>query len=192
MISFEEVYEFSKGIPGIYSKAELHELYKLVRELPDYACIVEIGVLYGRSASVYLQVAKSGKPLNINLIEPWVVSESDTYLYFHAMVDLHFRDVPFTMWNMPSDLAALRWDRPVRLLHVDGDHSPRGIETDVKDWKDRTASVAVFHDYNTVEPDGKALMFPQIKEVVDREFTEREWVNLGVTDSQAKYRRRGV
>ena len=191
MISFDEIYAFTKPIPGHYSEAELHELYKLVVDLPDYANIVEIGVLYGRSASVYFQVAKAGKPLQIHLVDPWVVSEGDTYKAFHAMIDNRFRSVPFTMDNQTSVGSHCNFRRTIQLLHVDGDHSPEGIDLDCRYWLPRVPTVrfAVFHDYAARNEDG-SLLYPQIKETVDRHCHPNLWEPLGVHDSQAKFRRK--
>ncbi len=188
MISFNETYEFTDDIPGCYSETELRRLYELVVGLPDGATIVEIGVLYGRSASIYLQVAKSGKPLNIHLVDPWAVSESDTYSYFHDLIDRYFRDVPFTMHNCLSEDVSVDI-REISLLHVDGDHSPEGIETDCDGWLHlvNVDGVVVFHDYGAKNPDG-SLLYPQIKAVVDDYCSvESDWMTMGVVDSQAAY-----
>lgn len=207
MIPLNEVLAFSTKLPGIYTELELTKLYELAVALPDHATVVEIGVLYGRSASVFFQVAQH-KPLDLYFIDPWVVSEGDAYREFHTMVDQHFRKVPFTMYNMTSLGAAhtfrlftIRSQFPRLsvgdrskcevLVHIDGDHSLEGISTDCRWWLDYV-NIAVFHDYDARgvpghdQADG-GLAFPQIKEMVDRYCAG--WEKVGVFDSQAIFRR---
>lgn len=185
MITLSEVLAFSTKIPGIYSEVELTELYKLAVALPDHATVVEIGVLYGRSASVFFQVAQH-KPLELHFIDPWVVNGEDAFGYFHRMVNEHFLAVPFTMYNRDSkSIQPTNLPFPFWILHVDGDHSPEGIEVDCDRWV-WGAKAAVFHDYATRNPDGSA-MYPQIKEKVD--YYCRGWERVGVFDSQAIFRR---
>ena len=189
MISFEDVGRFTEPLPGIYTKNELKRLYDVVVSVPDGATVVEIGVLYGRSASVFLQVAKAGKPLDLHLVDPWVVSQGDTYMTFHRMVDQNFRDVQFTMHNCKSE--DVEFDNMVDLLHVDGDHSPNGIVGDCDEWLMLVADggVVFFHDYATRNLDG-SLMYPQIEETVDAYCTPMQgWSRMGVVDSQAAYKR---
>jgi hypothetical protein len=171
MIPLNEILAFSTKIPGIYSELELTKLYELAVALPDHATVVEIGVLYGRSASVFFQVAQH-KPLDLHFIDPWVVSEGDTYRAFHGMVDERFRKVPFTMHNMTATTARVPGLRLIGLLHIDGDHSPEGVESDCDQWlkyvydswmAEHTETTvipgftghAVFHDYDTRNPDGQ-------------------------------------
>jgi hypothetical protein len=162
-------------------------------------------VLYGRSASAFFQVAQH-KPLDLHFIDPWVVSEGDTYRAFHGMVDEHFRKVPFTMHNKAAREVSPPF-QAIDLLHVDGDHSPEGIESDCELWvygvrpapsavimlgdlppsSRRPPGHAVFHDYNTRNQDD-SLMYPQIKETVDRYCAD--WEKVGVFDSQAIFRRK--
>lgn len=199
MISLDEVLGFSAKVPGPYSKLELTKLYELAVALPDNATVVEIGVLYGRSASVFFQVAQH-KPLELHFIDPWVVNGEDAYGYFHKMVNEHFLAVPFTMHNMTSVAVfhkvpeAVSFDDEVMaeftidLLHVDGDHSPEGIKDDCSCWLPFTErGHAVFHDYATRNEDG-TLMYQQIKGTVDLYCAD--WEKVGVFDSQAIFRRK--
>lgn len=63
--SYEQVMEFSASVPGFYDIDELQHLYKLVRTLPKHATIVEIGVEFGRSASVFLQCPENWSELHL-------------------------------------------------------------------------------------------------------------------------------
>ena len=205
MITLDEVLAFSTKVPGPYSKPELTKLYELAVALPDNATVVEIGVLYGRSASVFFQVAQH-KPLELHFIDPWVVNGKDPHRYFHGMVNEHFREVPSTMHNKVAREVFPPF-QAIDLLHVDGDHSPEGIESDCELWlygvrpapsavitigelppsSRRPPGYAVFHDYDTRNPDG-GLMYPQIKETVDHYCAD--WEKVGVFDSQAIFRRK--
>ena len=190
MITLDEVLGFSTKVPGPYSKLELTKLSELAVALPDNATVVEIGVLYGRAASVFFHVAQH-KPLELHFIDPWVVNGKDAHRYFHQMVNERFLAVPFTMHSMTSIRAADACLQP-SLIHIDGDHSPYGIQADCAELIECDDDLgqpltAVFHDYDTRNEDG-TLMYPQIKETVDS--CCRGWEPLGVHDSQAKFRRK--
>jgi hypothetical protein len=181
-MNIESAVAFAETISGEYSRAELEELANIAYSLPAGGVIVEIGVLYGRSASIFFQAAQE-RPLELHFVDPWVVNESEAFRSFTRMVDENFRNVPFTLHSMESVKAAKRFEAlSINLLHVDGDHSPGGIKTDCKCWLDRLAwgGFIAFHDYTHSD-------FPQVKETVDQYC--RSWQLLGTTDTQARFRK---
>lgn len=182
--------DFACKIPGLYSRAELAELHKLIEALPDLSTVVEIGVLYGRSASIFLQ-ATLAKKLCLHLVDNWCVSENDTWPYFTGMIHKHFEDVPLTLHSCVSVEAWHRFNpnEKIDLLHIDGNHTPMGIQMDCKLWMPllRAGGVAVFHDYALKHDNGR-LVYPQISETVDY-HCKHTWELLGVTDTQARFRK---
>src|SRR5687767_12137518 len=63
--SDEQVIEFAARVPGIYGVDELQQLLAHVRTLPKESTIVEIGVEFGRSASVFLQCPENWSELHL-------------------------------------------------------------------------------------------------------------------------------
>ncbi len=157
----EEILAFSQTVPGYYDLDELQNLLRLVRTLPSDATIVEIGVEYGRSASIYLQCPENWA--NLHLIdarthnaESGRKSTEDLLYQFPNSQAVHCRE------GWTSEDAANDWYYgSIDLIHIDADHTASGVETDLRRWADRVkvGGYIVFHDYN--RPDGKGgVVFP--------------------------------
>lgn len=168
----------SEQVRGHYTVRELEALYDLADGLNDRARVVEIGVLYGRSASILMQVS-SRKHFDLRFVDSWVLQGNDAILSFARLtVQL---GVPYTLYAMRS--SDVRWhpNSTIDLLHVDGDHSPRGIKSDCI-WLSlvRSGGFAVFHDYLNTD-------FPQVKTTVDAACSKSGFELVGITDSQARF-----
>jgi predicted O-methyltransferase YrrM len=179
-------------VPGVYSEDELRSLFKLVDSLPKGGRVLEIGVLYGRSSTVLFELARE-KELQLEFVDPFVVDGKDAMPRF--MEGLRESGVPAKVHCMTSkeyekkETGSELFD----LVHVDGDHSPEGINVDC----DLVVSLiavggfAVFHDYEAraLEEDGGELVFPQIKEAVDQWLDGAGWAEVARVDSQIAFRR---
>ena len=184
--SLEDVLAFTTKVPGYYSEQEIAKLYEHVAGLPDYAHIAELGVQYGRSASVYFQIAQH-KPLVITLVDNWSENGLDARLNFN---DLAVRfNVPFIMFNTNTTYAARLANWPIELLHIDAGHDVDSIWQDCGLWLPKLCQGgrALFHDYDRKTPDGITEVFPGIKRAVD--FWCRGWEDLGVHDTLAVRRK---
>lgn len=172
----DEHVAFALTISGAYSEEELEMLRQLTEELPPDSRIVEIGCMYGRSTSIYMQ-AMLKKPLRVTVIDNFCVNGNDARAAF-TRLRAKFPPVELLeMTNLEAADLVLEW---IDLLHVDGDHSPEGITADCALYlpKLKVGGVAAFHDYDTRDVDGERLIFPQIKQVVDA--ATAGWEDLGV------------
>lgn len=179
--------ELALTINGIYSEAELNRLLEYVETVPKYGTVVEIGVLYGRSASILFQVAKE-KPLNIYLVDPWVVNEWDTFMSFHSTYKKHFFRVPFVMVNADGGAAEALINPRADLVHIDGYHEPNGVAADCRIWCPRLVKggIVVFHDYYLKNSEG-SLQYPGIQAAAAK-WCEG-WEPLGAVETQAAFRK---
>jgi predicted O-methyltransferase YrrM len=132
--------------------------------------VVEIGVYEGSSAVVLCEVLEPDAELH--LIDPfghhgwalpagWGATEGAS----RRVVERARRrsDGPRVLWHVDySHAVAQRWDRPVDLVFIDGDHSEDGVRTDWEDWHGfvEPGGAVVFHDARATQPGGRGLPGP--------------------------------
>jgi len=153
-----EIIEFSRTVPGFYDEDELRNLLKLVRQLKD-GVVVEVGVEFGRSASIFLQCPE-------NIKELWLVDDRSHSTiegrdWTHRLcTELRTGPIIIRSFEMKSEAAAEVFPRdadPIDLIHIDADHSRAGVETDIFAWGPlvrRPGGLMVFHDYDRRGPSG--------------------------------------
>jgi hypothetical protein len=96
--------EHAESIEGIYSREELTALYELAEGLPDGARVVEIGVLYGRSASVLMALSKS-KGFDLRFIDPFVLNGPDAAKSFARLPEGIKADCQWLQFVKPGGFA---------------------------------------------------------------------------------------
>ena len=196
-----EILTFSQSIPGFYSETELKNLLRLTRLLPPESIIVEVGVEFGRSASIFLQCPE-------NCAELWLIddrrynAEEGRSAVFELVTRLRTGRTIIFESEMSSETAALQWGRNdatlaaagkgrrlIDLIHIDGDHCRAGVETDIAVWKHkvrRPSGLMVFHDYDRKAPDKLTPIFPDYTDALN-ESLRREaelWKAVEVCDTQ--------
>ena len=133
----------------------------LYRAAGDRARIVEIGSFRGKSA-VMLAKGSAGVGGRLLCIDPHInaigtektrFSRSD-HDVFVATITRHAVADRVTKWTKTSAEAAAVYDgQPIDLLWIDGDHSYRGIKSDLSMWKRyvRVGGMVAAHDYSHEE-----------------------------------------
>ena len=164
--------ELASSLGGFYSIPELTLLDQIVDELEPHSTIVELGVMYGKSASLYFSHQLT-KPLNIYLVDCWCVNEADTRDNFlnHLMAK-NFPNAQYKLLEMTTK-EAVKHCPQMDLLHVDADH---GDGRDQGPWLDLTLyspmvkpnGLIAVHDYERKFADGVIKMeFPSVKYACD-------------------------
>lgn len=185
----DEILDFAETVPGYYDRPELSRLYDFVHALPEDSKIVEIGVLYGRSSSVYfLESLTRMYPLQITLIDPWVVEGTDAKVYFDKMVSAW--SIPFTTISLRSEEAAQHITGGIDLLHIDGYHEGVHIDCELYLPKLKINGIVIFHDYHRPSEYPKlGSVFPTIDAAVDKYTSGPNWEDLGTVVTQAARRK---
>jgi len=151
----------------MHSPAEADLLRELAR---GRRRVVEIGVYEGSSAVVLCEVL--GPDAELHLIEPFGHQSSALRAGWAATEWATRRVVaraaargngPAVHWHVDFSAAvAERWNAPVDLVFVDGDHSEAGCRTDWDRWHPFVAEggAVVFHDARATQPGGEGLPGP--------------------------------
>ncbi len=142
--SFIEINNIIEAIPGDVCRSPQPEfLFQLSRATKGIGAIVEIGTNVGKTAIAmgYGQKIKNGRPIfSIDIYEHPDVKKN---LEKAGVADYVTRIV------LPSHQMAKQWKQPIELLWIDGDHSYRGVCSDIKNWVPfvLVGGLIAFHDY---------------------------------------------
>jgi predicted O-methyltransferase YrrM len=131
----EEIIKKAENIYGAMSKKELETLYDFANILPPNSVVVEIGCYAGKSTAVL---------------------GGDGIRKGNDMRDLFLRNMEsvgarFQLEYDFSHMVAKRFDKPIDLLFIDGDHTEVMLTVDCDYWlpKVRQDGIVIFHDYNS-------------------------------------------
>lgn len=149
MKSLEEIYQIveESSHETAFNLGECEALYNHLHQLPDGANVVEIGVQFGRSASVIAEVGKE-KNFNFTAVDNWLEEYSKEALpHFEAQIEKHGWKVD-KLW-MDSSMASKIYTKKIDLIHIDGDHEYKGVLSDIEHWlpKIKKGGFACFDDY---------------------------------------------
>jgi hypothetical protein len=152
---------------SMHSAAESELLAELAR---DRRTAVEIGVYEGSSAVVLAGALPADATLHLidpfganpTLLPGWAGVEGAT----RRVVGRAARrrgDGPRLVWHVErGEDTAARWDEPVDLVFIDGDHSEDGVRADWDGWNGfvEPGGAVVFHDARLSQEGGRGLPGP--------------------------------
>jgi SAM-dependent methyltransferase len=182
----EAAIRYASGIKGWYEPAELRGLWDMCSLALADGGILEVGCFHGRSSSLLaLFVQTLGRAVPLIFIDPFQSHFMQGFDIVAAKADflghMHEIGVPYRLFEQRSaDIPRNELPAGIDLLHVDGDHAKRALETDCEILLPvlRPGGVVCFHDYR---PD-----FPVV-EVVDRVCGG--WQELGTFGNMRALRR---
>lgn len=129
-------------------------------QVPDDQAIVEIGSYKGKS-TCYLASEASA---HVYAIDPWGLAGNPPGRFGYTSAFPEFMGQITAMGYQDritpiqefGHRAAKTWDKPVGLLFVDGDHSGRAVDQDVKAWLPHLAhhAVLILDDLDTPKNPG--------------------------------------
>ncbi len=155
--SFNEVKDFIRTIDGWLTNHEAGYLYSLAQRGPGQGVIVEIGSWKGKTTIALAHGSRAAGREEVYAIDHHE-GGPDQEKFGHAKVNTEkeFRDnirtagiegnvVPMVM---KSNEAAAGWNKPIRLLWIDGDHRYEGVKNDFLIWAPHIVEggVIAFHD----------------------------------------------
>ena len=175
-MTFEEVWEYTSTVPGWFGEEESRALFAQANAIKR-GNFVEIGCWAGKSSSILLQVAAAAD-VYVNLIDPFVWLEGDSWPAFQKYIIEKFPADLYSLHKMESREAFRYMPHTIDLLHIDGDHTRRGITADCVLYLPllRSGGVVCVHDYTNPA-------YPDIVTALD-EYTSG-WEDLGVYNTLA-------
>lgn len=130
-----------KNIRGWLSAREAALLYREAAAV-EQGCVVEIGSFRGRSTTALALGVRAGHKVPVYAIEPHEpftgplggdFGPEDRGAFFRNMMrNKLYRHVRLV--NLPSRVVAPRWEQPVALLWIDGDHEYEAVRSDFLLW----------------------------------------------------------
>jgi predicted O-methyltransferase YrrM len=149
MKTFREVYKIveESSHETAFNEGEAKGLYWLLQELKPYSVVVEIGVQFGRSTTVIAEVSKE-KRFAFYAVDSWKEANGDeAYDHVSAQMQKHFWN--FNLISADSIEYSKSFQGDIDLIHIDGDHSYKGVKADCEAWLGKVISggYACFDDY---------------------------------------------
>ena len=138
------------GIRGYLHPHEGRFLYWLAGQIPIGGLALEVGSFMGKSGSFIAEgLPRSGQ---LVCVDTWANDAMpydaplDTYPEFLSNVAPYLDRIK-PVRSQSEDLAS-RWDRPIDMLFIDGDHSYEGCRRDCLSWMGfvRSGGWIAFHD----------------------------------------------
>lgn len=135
----EEAWQLARAVPGFLGEREFHVLGLLAACAPEPGVIVEIGSFKGKSTLALASVAAHyglGPVVSIDphnapsLTDPDLEGRSSSFTDFLATLRTARLEQHVEVHRAFSRDIAKCWNRPIRLLWIDGDHTYRGTKED--------------------------------------------------------------
>jgi predicted O-methyltransferase YrrM len=153
----DEAWHASQKVPGHLAEEEARFLGLLAACTPAHGAIVEIGSFQGRSTVMLAKVASRygctpivaidphNSPILLDLQGNPEASSYDAFVRAIQAAGLSDSVEPYRAYS--ADVAS-SWNRPIRLLWIDGDHTLEGVKKDLIGFLPHLAprGVIAFHD----------------------------------------------
>lgn len=171
---------FPYDIDGYLWPAEGIALYNLARINKDLGAIVELGGFVGRSAVCLAQGSKNingGKVYSIDVFEERDTDVQNNFLpvFKNNIKKYHLEKYIEPVKGSFRDIAK-DWNKPIRLLFIDGEHSEKELKKDFILWE-RSVSpggIIVFHD---------SLISPGLTKIISEIISSGKFKNIHTLDS---------
>jgi MMP 1-O-methyltransferase len=151
----EDVY----AVPGMLTVDEVDCLFQLGQINHCDGVVVEIGSWKGKSTIALARGAAKSHCEKIYAIDPHQVQPEEGYLEdtkseFLANIKQAAVDEQVVPMIMTSEAAAQKWDKPIRLLWIDGDHRYEPANLDFKLWEPFVVEGGIIAMHDTIRKKG--------------------------------------
>lgn len=161
---------------GYLFEEEVHALEELVRSLPEYAQVLQIGAGAGTSSLAILEARADVKLFTID-IENGDSPLGSLFAERKVVGDAGHIDRLTQIHGDSKSIAAHSRLMSFDMIFIDGDHSYEGCAGDINGWMPylKSGGIMAIHDYNKADAyqhvNGKAP-HPKIWDGVDRAVNE--------------------
>jgi predicted O-methyltransferase YrrM len=185
---------------GKLSRKEGITLFKLVQRLPGDALIVEIGCYCGLSSAYLLEGAKTNGSCLFSIdpfdfyIEYQQKDESNLQLFKQKLSQREVENAlegfglnNFKLIRGFSFEVVKKWEKPINLLWIDGNHDYEAVKRDYHDWEPflKVDGIIVFHDSNKKDNSGgwSKWGFKGPTKLVDEVLCSPKWYGVKKVES---------
>ena len=184
MKSFEEVMRVTRHVSGAaaFEDDECRAYYDLLTRLPLGATVMEIGLQYGRSSSIIMQLQRQMQ-FNYLAIDPWIDPPQAGREWVNLLIKLEAQAVLYCMRTI--DFMAKPYPNwpLLDLCLIDGDHREEAVTLDIRSVRPfiRARGFLCFHDYGRESLPGvfaavnKATWDPEMWEQLPTAGTLATW-----------------
>jgi predicted O-methyltransferase YrrM len=142
--TFEHYMELTRTVSSnaAFEDPECEAYFNLLMSLPPHALVIEVGLQFGRSSAIALQVAKANN-LRYWGVDPFIEPPEAEAQWLEMAKPFQ----PFKLSKMKSNEVIV--GEPIDLVLIDGDHSYKGVSDDCGHFLPhvRQGGFACFHDY---------------------------------------------
>ncbi len=181
-MNFEELYlkVEESSHETAFNKEECEALYDLLYTLPERSTVLEIGIEFGRSTTVFAEICKE-RGFDFHACDAWV-GEYSPQAYRHVLEQIRKYDWKLTLYSMLSQELRQAFNMELDLLHIDGDHTFAGVMTDMQLFMPlvKSGGYVAFDDYGH---DSLPEVYTAVSAYMDNggyEFVGRYGNKLGV------------
>ena len=155
----EELKVILSKVEGMLTHSETEYLYRLAKFNPGKGVIVEIGSYKGKSTICLALGSKSVGGEKVFAIDPHLPIPEEGYSDYS---EPRFRDNiqsagvgdHVVHLKMTSNEAAQGWNRPIRLLWIDGDHRYEQVRQDFLLWEPHVIEGGIIAMHDTIRKKG--------------------------------------
>lgn len=164
MRELEDIYR----LPGLLTEAEVECLFQLGQFDGCQGVIVEIGSWKGKSTAALARGASRAHGEKVYAIDPHSVLPEEGYFEdtrseFLANLRAAGVDDRVVPMIMTSEAAARNWQKPVRLLWIDGDHRYDSVKLDFALWEPHLVEGGILAMHDTIrKPGPKRVLWEQV------------------------------
>jgi predicted O-methyltransferase YrrM len=176
------------SLPGMLTYAEVDCLYHLGQFNQREGAIVEIGSWKGKSTIALALGAAKVHQEKIYAIDPHKIFPEEKYFEdteaeFFANIKQAGIDSQVAPMIMTSEEAARGWNKPVRLLWIDGDHRYESIKLDFALWEPHVVEGGILAMHDTIRKKGpKRVLWEYV-------FRSGRFQEIAIVDSITAFRK---
>lgn len=175
---------FPQDVEGWLWKEEGEILYRLAQLNKNIGVIVELGSYKGKSTICLAQGSKKVNGGKVYAIDNFIgdsyvgIKKTSFYNQFLSNIKKYFLKEYVESIKGNFSEAAKSWNKPIRLLFIDGSHNYKDVKRDFENWEPKVApgGIIVFHD---------ALVWPGVSKFVRQVINSGEFSSIKTIETYA-------